>query len=475
MGFLTLFAAVFFLILIVGAIWTHLAQASLREMNAGARLYREKRYADAEAHFRQLLERRLPPGVEADTRRRLADTLDILGKPQEATSERAQIEAIVAANPKEARAQQAWGDLLKNKHQYDAACEAYIYALAGTPHSNRPERATIMAKLAHANYDAGRPEETVRWAACSLASFPSPNIRRSMERMSGIGSSDLGDLEKAEQHYRNSLHLSNLSDSAEQVAQDLGILAGVHFKRGQFQEAIAACHQARQMFEGSLSTTACTIEAECLREMGRFEEARAVMAQFRSMPKFDQPKLVHRMEALGALGCAWIEVRADQPEAALAFLEQARAGFAAAPGTGEAWPPAPQKGDDKLLLWCDATKSLALAQRGDTDASRMLRESVLSRLNFFDEDRNTCLLTYSSLGRAAFVLGDLTDCQNLLQQYFDCWPYAPGLLSANYWLGETYLRLGETEAACEAFREAIAPGIDSLDAQRASARLDEIG
>jgi hypothetical protein len=55
-------------------IWKTYSSGSLREMNAGARLYQEKRYTEAEHHFQQLLTKRLPPGVEADTRRRLADT-----------------------------------------------------------------------------------------------------------------------------------------------------------------------------------------------------------------------------------------------------------------------------------------------------------------------------------------------------------------------------------------------------------------
>lgn len=70
------------------AIWKTYPSGSLGEMNAGARLFQEKRYAEAESRFQQLLTQRLPPSIEADTRRRLADTLDILGKSEEAALER---------------------------------------------------------------------------------------------------------------------------------------------------------------------------------------------------------------------------------------------------------------------------------------------------------------------------------------------------------------------------------------------------
>ncbi len=181
------------------------------------------------------------------------------------------------------------------------------------------------------------------------------------------------------------------------------------------------------------------------------------------------------MQALSALGSAWIETRADQPEAALDYLEQAYSGFIANTSTGNVWPSPPQGNDEKLILWCDATKSLALAQRGDVQVSRKVCESVLSRLPQFAQDRATKLGVYHHLGRAAFVSGELVECQEMFHHYLACRPNPVGLPLAYYWLGECYLRLGEADAAREAFRQAVAPGIDSLEAHRAQARLDELG
>ena len=443
-------ALLFFLVLIVGAVWTHLAQASLREMNAGARLYQEKYYAEAEAHFRQLLTKRLPPGVEADTRRRLALTLEVLGKSEEANQERGCVEAIIAQNPHDTKAQQARGDLLKRKHKYDEACEAYTQALEKTSATDRPGRALIMAKLAFAHYDAGRPAETVIWAGISLSSSPN-------------------------QHYLTALRLSEQENNPEEIAKDLGLLAGVHLKRGNFQEAIAMCQEARASIAGPSEVPYVT-EVECLRDMGRFEEARIVMAQWRLALVYPQPSLQRRIQAIADFAAAGIEVRADHPGAALAFLEQARPGFEAeAALSDDIWPPSPQKGDDKLLLWCDATKVIALAQHGQAQASRLLREDVLSRVLRFPEDRGTNLGTYSTLGRSAFILGDLAEGKKLFNVYLDWKPYPVGVLSAHYWLGETHLRLCETDIARAFFRQAVALGIDSLDARRAQARLNELG
>ena len=92
----------------------------------------------------------------------------------------------------------------------------------------------------------------------------------------------------------------------------------------------------------------------------------------------------------------------------------------------------------------------------------------------FPGDRSTKLGTYSTLCRSAFILGDLAECKELLNTYLDCQPYPVGLASARYWLGETYLRVGETDIARDFFRQAVAPSIDSLDARRAQARLNEL-
>lgn len=446
----------------------------LHPLSVGVKQFQEKRYPEAAETFLKVLRRRPPTGVEADTRRRLADTLEVLGKAEEAAGERERAAAVIARNPLDAMTQQAQGDLLNRKHQYDEACVAYSAALTRTPALDRPGRALIMAKLAIAHYEAARPAETVRWAQSALASQPNSLTRLSMERMSGVGYADQGDLEQAEYHYRQALDLSQRSGSPQDIARDLGILAGIYQKRGQFEEAIATSHEARKMFADP-TRLSFSMEAECLREMGRFDEARAVMDQRRRAPGFDQPWMECRMQALWALGSAWIETRADQPEAALVFLEQAHAGFVADTGKGSIWPPPPQGNDDKLLLWCDAVKSLALAQRGDLQAATLMCESVLDRLPRFAQDRATRLGVYNHLGRAAFVSGNMVECQEMFRDYLACRPNPLGLPLAHYWLGEAHLRSGEADAAREEFQQAIAPGIETLEARRAQARLDELG
>lgn len=465
---LILFAVIFSVYFLYYLLWFFLPQSQ------GVKHFQAKRYEEAAAAFQTVLSRRPPGGIDADTRRRLADTLDVLGRTEEAAQERERAEASAARNPKDAMALQAQGDLLKRKHQYNEACEAYFQALTKMPAIDGAGRALVMAKLATAHYEASRPAQTIQWAQASLASRPDLGTRRSMERMCGVGYSTQGDLESAEAHYREALRLSEQRKKAKEIAEDLSSLAGIQKKRGQFEEAIVACRKARQVF-AEPSRVSFATEAEALRDMGRFDEARAVMAQRRQAPGFDEPHIERRMQALNALGSAWIEARADQPDAALAFLEQARPAFEAKAVSSKTWPPAPQKGDDKLLLWCDAVQVLALAQRGDTEAARRLHADVLRRLPLFHQDRASQTTVSAHLGKASFVLNNLSEAKTLFQQYHDCPPDPGSRPSALYWLGETHLRLGETDTARDFFRQAVAPGIDSLDARRAQGRLNELG
>lgn len=349
-----------------------------------------------------------------------------------------------------------------------------MQALSLMPQIVSSGHSLVMAKLATAHYNMGRPAETLKWAEASLRNKPVKDIKRVMETMAGVALADLGELERAELHHHRALKLAEADGKPEEVSRSLTMLADLQHKRGYFDESIASCQQIRQM-AADPTRVAYTTEAECLRDTGRFQEARSLMDQARRAPGYDQPHTERKMQALFALGTAWIETRVDCPDAALFCLDQARAGFVAEAPTADVWPPAPRQNDDKIMLWCDATETLALAQRGDTQKSRQTRETVLSHLPQFAQDRATGLGTYLNLARAALLCGDLAECQTFLAQYRDCKPNPLGFVSLHYWQGETYLCLAETDAARKAFRQSIALGIDSLEARRAQARLDELG
>jgi|GEM_PF-1741720 len=467
-----LFIVVF--LIIVWQLWRSRSNTGLKEMNAGVQLVQEKRYAEAELHFRQLLTKRLPPGVEADTRRRLALALDVLERSEEAAEQRHQASAIAMTAPKDYLALMAQGDLLNSQHRHEEACEMYRRALRfllGT--RSRRQRAQVMEKLATAHHQAGHSPDALKWAEASLASDPSASVQRRMRVMAGMACSNQGDLESAEAHFFRVLEASETDAVPEEAIRALAMLADIQRKRGHLAEALAAAKRAAEKYDGP-SRAGALVEVECLRDMGRFDEARAVAVRIAQGPQHALPSVARQMKAVCTLTLACVEAAADRPEAALAALRDTREHLKAV-NQSSVWPPPPASRESKNGLHCDALQMRVHAQLGQQEAAWRLWESVENRLSRYADDRTVLMNVYGQFARAAFYLGALAESRASWQHYLDCKPHPLGLLSAHYWLGETHLCLGETDAARDCFRQAAAPGIDSLDARRAAARLNELG
>lgn len=450
----------------------HITLATIKQ-NTGTRLFQQKKYVEAAAVYRTLLKRPLPSGMEADTRRRLADALDVLGETESAGQERERAGAIAKKGSGDPMALATQGDLLERKQQHDDACHVYTRALTLMPVIVPAERATLMAKLSSAHYNAGRPADALKWAEAALNSRPNSAVRLVMYRMAGVGYSDAGEIERAEDSYRRSLELAEANANPEEIAQSLAMLADVQRKRGRFAESITTARRAVETGDSPFRGGRI-VEAESLRETGRFDEARSVVARMKQGPRHDQPRIERRMQAMCALTLAWIETTADCPEAALVALEETREHLKEATATS-VWPPPPASGEDKLGIYCDATQMRVHAQLGQPDTARRLRAGVESRISRYMNDRSVMMSVYGQFARAAYFSGDLAESCAFWQRYLDCKPNPVGLPGAYYWLGETHLRLGETDTARDFFRQAVAPGIDSLDARRAQARLNELG
>lgn len=191
---LGIYALVFIVIFVVAFLYHWLR--FLQPQSAGARYFQVKQYSEAAEAFQTVLKRRPPPGIEADTRRRLADTLDVLGRTEEAAAERERAGAVATKNINDPAGFMAQGDLLTHQGRYNDACPFFDRALSLTPSLPGGGRAHIMAKLALAHQQAGRSGEAIRWAEASLANGPDKNLRRMMESIAGVGYADQGDLEK---------------------------------------------------------------------------------------------------------------------------------------------------------------------------------------------------------------------------------------------------------------------------------------
>ena len=457
----------------VGLCYFLYVMAAVEKQKRAARLFQQKNYAEAAGSYQSLLRWPLPSGIEADTRRRLADTLDVLGRTEEAAQERERARAAAQKGTLDPAALETQGDLLKLKHQYDDACQMYHRALNLLPALAGTGRAHMMAKLALTHGEAGRPEEALKWAKMSLGGKPSKDIQRAMESIAGVACADQGNLEEAQQHYSRALELAEANGKPEDTAQSLAMLADIQHKRGHLEEAISNARRAVKTCDSPFRGGRI-VEVECLRDLGRFEEARAVATQMKQGPRHDQPAIEQRMQAMCALTLAWTETAADRPAAALTALEEVREHLKVA-SQSTVWPPPPTSGEDKLAVLCDSTLMRVHAQLGHQEEARRLRASLETRLPRYAADRAVLMQSYGQFARAAFYLGDPAESRDFWQRCLGYRPNPSGLPPIYYWLGETHLRLGETDMARDFFRQAVAPGIDSLDARRAQARLNELG
>lgn len=457
----------------LGGLYFVYVMLAVSRRSVGTRLFQQKRYTQATESYRGLLRWPLPIAIEAQTRGLLADALDCLGQSEGAEMERARALAVSERGTKDAQAQFARGDLLQRQHQYDDACAAYTLALKLTPRLASDQRTKLMANLAFVHHEAGRPAETVKWSEAALASSRNPVVQMLMHRMAGVCDAEMGELEKAEEHYNRSLKLAEAAGNPEEIAHTLALLADAQHRRGQFSDSLSAARRAVEVSDSPFRLGRMVV-IENLCEMGEFDEARAAAAQAQQGPRHDLPDIERQMQARCALILAWVEASAEQPEAAMTALEEARELLRSA-AEPSVWPPPPISDKDKLSINCDLALVCTHAHLGQRASAQRLRVGVEARLPRFANDRVILRESYSQFARAAYFSDELAESKELWQQYLDCKPSPVGLPYAYYWLGETFLRLGDPEQARKCFEQAVAPGIDSLDARRARARLNGMG
>jgi tetratricopeptide (TPR) repeat protein len=137
----------------------------------GANYQAGKRYTEAEAAFRLLLngDRGGPEaGFESLVRQRLADTIEALGRPDEAEVERERAGMLLAGATKTILTHEAQGHLLDRQHRYAEAATAYERALAADPTHNKVVKRSLMMRIVLSANNAGRADETIRWAEALL-------------------------------------------------------------------------------------------------------------------------------------------------------------------------------------------------------------------------------------------------------------------------------------------------------------------
>jgi tetratricopeptide (TPR) repeat protein len=373
-----------------------------------------KRYDEAEAGFRSILcdhGAGLDPAFESVLRQHLADTIDALGRREEAQAERKQAGAILAGDDETFLGFQARGTMLDREHRFAEAVTCYERALSLSPPGQKAVHVQLMMQLVLSTFNAGRPADTLRWAEAVIGLDPDGFMVPHARRMAAVACSNLGRLEDAERHSRIGVELA---PSPEQRAETLALLGDYVMRRGDLDGAERIAREAEAMLPGQ-KRMPWLIIAQVERERDRLEEAIRAREKAKTVEVGHIPPLNRRMNAVIDNFLAIDHVELGHRDIALQLIEGAEAELA---------------GDPKLGVTLDAAAALVYALAGERDEALDRIASADRGRHDVPEDGSTQRSVLSLLGWAALEVDDPERAEDFLHSFLDLepdplyWPYA---------------------------------------------------
>ncbi|BDI28990.1 hypothetical protein CCAX7_10410 [Capsulimonas corticalis] len=417
-----------------------------------------QRYRESVDLYQSLLKHRLTPSLEGDIHLRLADCWEGLGLSSDAATER--FEAHDRAHRAEAdpASRRTEGMLLERENKYAEACVAYEQGLSATPLSDKITRAIFLGHLCVASFNAGRMDQVIRWTDEATTTRCLGDVGASIHGMAAVATSNMGDFARAEHHSQQRYEIALSKNNKDDAAEALAFLASIHKRQGRFVEAIETVDRAIAL-SAKAGRTANMSKAECLETIGDFDGALQAFDACADAPGIWVPTLQQRNLAVVSLGRARALLGAGRPEEADPHLRKAEREFMC---------------DEKLSLWCHSLRTWLDASMGKRAAAAQGIAFLESHIAKFPHDRGTALSLAASIARAVYLLGDYEQSRDLWRQYLAMIPDPVEFPKGYYFLGESLLALGESQAAREAFTQAVDQKIDTHFARLAHAKLDEL-
>ncbi len=420
-------------------------------------IYMEQgRREEALQQLQALLSQRPGPGFEAMVRLRLAECLELMDRAREAAEERTRAKELSEVAPADPAALIAQAGMRARERRFSEAADLYEQAIPRMPPWNTAGRSFAMLKLALARFEAGQPQEAVRWAEETLELNPDQSTLLSAHNVAALGYGHLGDLDRCEEHRRKALAIATQMGNADQIANFIALLAQVQRRRGQIQEAIRNCEHAV-----SLSLKARRIarisEYECFCSLGRFQEAREMLEQASRAQGLVQADSEGRSQAIHALGRASLDCEEGKAEEARRHLEEAASELAR---------------EEKLGLICAALQAWVCSLQGERDAAFAQMAKAEEMAQKLEGSRGTQLDCFSKLGRAALCLQEWDRAETYWRRYLAIGPDPVEVPRGWYYLGETYAGQARPEEARFAYERAVGSGLETHHTRLARERLD---
>jgi tetratricopeptide (TPR) repeat protein len=436
-----------------------------RESLAGIYLSRGQ-HAEVVTHFRAGLESMSGwwlstdslHSLEANFRVRLADSLEALGRVDEAAAERRRAKEGVDRAEPDALRYSTRAKLLERQNRYEEAYAEYQRALDLTPAFETLFRIECMLHLVLTAQNAGRPADCLRWAEEAAALGAKGMRLRVAHRMAGVACGDLGRLEESQRHIRLAYEVAAIDNDRPAMAEILAQLAECLYRRGQLVEAEEAVARAAAM-DPQAERMSLAVGAVILAGRGRYDDARAAMERFREGRPFSIPRDERRIRAVCSLDRARLEAECGRADDAWRHLQEARAELG---------------NDAKFELKCRGALSWVLAIRAEAGESLRLAVSLEPRLADFERDPATCRGVLHDLAMAACARGDHAAGVDYWTRHLALGPHPVFRPNALYHRGECHRHLGRLDEARADYEAAVAMDIDSHFSRLARRRLGEL-
>ncbi len=207
-----------------------------------------KRYEDAIEQGRSILRLMCASdSFESEIHLEIAICFDFLGRPDEAEAERLEAAECLKDGPEDYLGWLARGKLFDKVNRYHEAAEAYERALEWILPEDTNSRDNLLIQLVLATFNAGRSEETLKWAEQAIAVCTSERRLYAAHRMAGVAAANLGRLDEAEHHRQRAYNMAVEEGDAKKISDSLALLADLHRQRGDLDTAEALCLKAESL------------------------------------------------------------------------------------------------------------------------------------------------------------------------------------------------------------------------------------
>ena len=401
-----------------------------------------KHYAQAEEAYRSILEdgeHDLDAGLESTVRQHLADTLEALGRADEATAERDGPGSPSATPRRLSLASRPSGKLLDREKRYNEAIAVYERALSMAPHNNRQIRAELMMHIVLSSSNAGRPADVVRWAEAVIDLDVGGPVTDVARRMAAVGCNNLGRLDDAERHVRIASSWLPRWKNAWNPSRCWPTTRCVGVTStgpNAWPARLTPCFRTRKRMPW-------LVIGLVERERGRLEQAIKALEHVNTIPSGHIPALNRRSAATVDRDLAVLHAELGHGDAALALIRQVEPELTGSP---------------KQSVAFDASVALIHALRQERDLALARIASAEAGLKQVPDDGTAQRATLYLLGRAALRLDEPERAEAFLHAYLKLNPNPLYLPYVHYHLAECRRRLGDVVGGRSFDKKAAAAG-----------------